>query len=228
MRGAFFGAEALRQTRRGIPQDGMGSGNYALFRCDIDDSQLLFGAAARKRNLLAQQKQLEELQIQRHALQQLCDRMQQLNAELQRIRPLDYVARASDLLKAQQQLREVEQLLASLDLSEYQDLEQELQRVQLRYHELDARRESLGTELGGLKTNLNNITVQVTRLADQGDALLNNRDRAESYLLDAAALHPLHQARSYLPRYVCRVGLRFHHAPPPFIALDTGCESRHK
>ena len=181
-------AEALRQTRRGITQDGMGSGNYALFRCDIDDSQLLFGAAARKRNLQAQQKQLEELQIQHHALQQLCQRMQQLTTQLLRIRPLDYVARANDLLKAQQQLREVEQLLASLDLSEYQDLEQELQRVQQRYHELDARKDSLGTELGGLKTNLDNIHLQVTRLADQGDSLLEARDQAESYLLDAAAL----------------------------------------
>src|SRR5690606_25960022 len=181
-------AESLRQTRRGVTQDGMGSGNYALFRCDIDDSQLLFGAAARKRNLQAQQQQLEQLQIQQHALQQLCERIHQLIMQLQRIRPLDYVDRASALLEAQQQLREVEQQLASLDLSEYLDLEEELQRVQQRYHELDARKDSIGTELGGVRTNLDNIQLQVTRLADQGDSLLDARDRAESYLLDAAAL----------------------------------------
>lgn len=181
-------AEALRQTRRGITQDGMGSGNYALFRCDIDDSQLLFGAAARKRNLQAQQKQLEELQIQHHALQQLCQRMQQLTAQLQRIRPLDYVARANDLLKAQQQLREVEQLLASLDLSEYQDLEQELQRVNKRYQQLTEQQKQLNNQDGALNNELRKISEQVTHLADQSDSLLEARDQAESYLLDAAAL----------------------------------------
>src|SRR5690606_3011581 len=36
-------AEVLRQTRGGITREGMGSGNYAMFRCDIDDSQLVFG-----------------------------------------------------------------------------------------------------------------------------------------------------------------------------------------
>src|SRR5690606_28480120 len=47
-------AEALRRTRRGITREGMGSGNYALFRCDIDDAQLVFDAGARERNLRAQ------------------------------------------------------------------------------------------------------------------------------------------------------------------------------
>ncbi|MFA5678044.1 MAG: SbcC/MukB-like Walker B domain-containing protein [Pseudomonas sp.] len=181
-------AENLRHTRRGITMDGMGSGNYSLFRCDIDDSQLLFGAAARKRNLQAQQARLEQLQTQRHVQQQLCNRLQQLLRQLQRIRPLDYHARASQLLEAQQQLRQVEQQLESLNLSDYQDLENELQRVRQRHDELTGLRDSLGTQLGELNNELKKITEQVSRLADLGDTLLQRRDDAESYLLDAAAL----------------------------------------
>lgn len=181
-------ADSLRQTRRGITQDGMGSGNYALFRCDIDDSQLLFGAAARKRNLLAQQAQLEQLQVQQHALKQLCERLHQLITQLQRIRTLDYQSRASHLLETQQQLREVEQQLESLDLSAHQDLEDELQRVNQRYQQLSGHQKQLQSQLGGLDTELKQINNQVTKLADQGDSLQESRDQAESYLLNAATL----------------------------------------
>src|SRR5690606_1903396 len=51
-------ADTLRLTRRGVTVDGMGSGNYALFRCDIDDGLLVFGEEARQRNLRAQQATL--------------------------------------------------------------------------------------------------------------------------------------------------------------------------
>ena len=49
-------AEELRQTPRGVTADGMGSGNYAMFRCDIADAELVFGAkfapVAARRGLL--------------------------------------------------------------------------------------------------------------------------------------------------------------------------------
>ena len=53
------------QTRRGHPRRRLG--NYALFRCDIDDSQLVFGAA-RERNLRAQEQRLHDLDLQQHQL----------------------------------------------------------------------------------------------------------------------------------------------------------------
>ena len=42
-------AEELRGTARGVTSDGMASGNYAMFRCDIADADLVFGAAAHGR-----------------------------------------------------------------------------------------------------------------------------------------------------------------------------------
>lgn len=181
-------ADSLRQTRRGITRDGMGSGNYALFRCDIDDSQLLFGVAARQRNLQAQQAQLEQLQIQRHGLSQQCNHLQQLISQLQRIQPLDYQARASQLLETQQQLHRVEQQLSQLDLSGHEHLEDELQKVQQRHQQLMVTQQQLQNQLGGLTSELKQINAQVSRLADQGDSLQDSRDKAERYLLDAASL----------------------------------------
>ena len=181
-------AESLRQTRRGITSEGMGSGSYAMFRCDIDDSQLVFGAAARERNLLAQQALLAEQQVLRQSHQQLSDNLHSLGTALQRIKPLDYAARANLLLETQQQLREVEQQLASLDLSAHQDMENELQRVDQRHEELKEHQKHLQKESGELSLRLEQVTEQVRRLADQGEALQDKRDNAERYLLDAAAL----------------------------------------
>ena len=35
-------AEELRHTRRGLTADGMGSGGYTLYRCDLPDAELVF------------------------------------------------------------------------------------------------------------------------------------------------------------------------------------------
>ena len=42
-------ANALANTRRGLTANGMGSGGYAMFRCDMQDSELVFGQGARER-----------------------------------------------------------------------------------------------------------------------------------------------------------------------------------
>ena len=179
-------AEALRRTRRGITREGLGSGNYALFRCDIDDAQLVFGAGARERNLQAQQKQLEQLQVQRHSLRQQQQGLQQLAQLLAQIRPLDYAACAGNLLEQQRQLREVEQQLSSLDLGEHHDLEDEQQRVSERHRQLQQRQRELVEQQGRLDEKHHQVSQRIKQLADQSDTLLERKDQAEQHLLEAA------------------------------------------
>ena len=183
-------AGALRQTRRGITRDGMGSGNYALFRCDIDDSQLVFGAAARERNLRAQEQRLHDLDLQQHQLRRELEALRELARQLGQIAPLEYAARASELLDSQRQLREVEQQLEALDLGAHHDLESEQQRVTLRHRELELHGKELDVQLGRLQEKQVSIGQRITHFADQSDALLDARDKAEQYLLDAAAQVP--------------------------------------
>lgn len=183
-------AEALRRTRRGITREGMGSGNYALFRCDIDDAQLVFGAGARERNLRAQQQQLDQLQVQRHSLRQQLQALQQLAALLGQIRPLDYAARATVLLDCQRQLREVEQQLSDLDLGAHQDLDDEQQRVSARYQELQQHQRELVEQQGRLAEKHQQVSQRIRQLADQSDSLLERKDQAEQHLLETAGKLP--------------------------------------
>lgn len=183
-------AEALRHTRRGVTSDGMGSGNYALFRCDIDDSQLVFGAAARERNLAAQEATLEQLSVQRHNQQQQHLALRQLAKLLGQIQPLDYAARAAQLLDSQRQLREVEQQLEALDLGAHRDLEDEQSRVTQRHRELEQQAKRLGVQHGRLEEKLSNAQQRIQHYADHSDQLLNAKDQAEQHLLDAAGRVP--------------------------------------
>ncbi len=183
-------AEALRLTRRGITREGMGSGNYALFRCDIDDSQLVFGAAARERNLRAQESNLQQLSVQRHSLRRQVDVIRQLAGRLGQVRSLDYAASASTLLDTQRQLREVEQQLESLDLAEHRDLEDQQRLITERHNELDRRRKDLDTRHGRLEEKLAAATQRIQNFANESDNLLNAKERAEASLLDAAAQLP--------------------------------------
>ncbi len=52
-------AQALRMTPRGITDDGLASGSYSMWRCDLPDSELVFGQGARQRALVAKQAELD-------------------------------------------------------------------------------------------------------------------------------------------------------------------------
>ena len=183
-------ADALRHARRGITREGMGSGNYALFRCDIDDSQLVFGAAARERNLAAQEATLEQLSVQRHNQQQQHLALQQLTKLLGQIQPLDYAARAAQLLDSQRQLRDVEQQLEMLDLGAHSYLENEQDKVTGRHRELEQQGKQLGVQHGRLEEKLSNTDQRIQQYAAQSDHLLEAKDQAEQHLLEAASKVP--------------------------------------
>ena len=183
-------AEALRKTRRGITREGLGSGNYALFRCDLDDSQLVFGATARERNLKAQLASLEQLQVQRQQVRQEYALLGQLDTYLAQLQPLEYVACANQLLNSQQQLHRIEQQLERIDLGAYRDLEQQQQQADQRYRELERLGKEQDQQQGRLEEKLTGVSAQVRQFADHSDQLLARKEAAEQALLETAAELP--------------------------------------
>ena len=179
-------AEALRRTRRGITADGMGSGNYTLFRCDIDDSQLVFGETARERNLQAQRLAQRELRGHYESANRDYQAARQLAEQVERLKPLAQAAAVAGLLDIQRRLREVEEQLERLDLSAHQDLEQEQQRLRGHYQTLEEHQRQLNEENGRLGALLKELDQRIRRFADTSDQLRERQERAEAALLDAA------------------------------------------
>ncbi|MAT49617.1 MAG: hypothetical protein CMK32_00315 [Porticoccaceae bacterium] len=176
-------AATLRLTRRGITADGLASGGYAMFRCDLNDSELVFGEAARERNLRAQLASLQAIQLQHQQANDAYQAVRQLQQQVNRFQPLHWVETVSELIDNQRQLREVERDLENLDLSDHRDLEQEHEQAQQRYQSLEHEQREQDRREGQLEEQLNACGKNLRQFADRSEALEQARDDAEAALL---------------------------------------------
>lgn len=183
-------ANILRNTRRGITKDGLGSGNYAMFRCDLEDDQLVFGESARERNLLAQQKTLQLLQEKSIQANNDYQAVKQVSDQIKLVKTLDQAAVVMRMLDSQRQLRQVEQQLQNLDLSEYDDLEQEQFRVKGEHDELMAAAGRITEKSARLDEKRLGCERRINEFSDRNDALEEKKASAESYLMKAARYIP--------------------------------------
>ncbi|MFP1683124.1 ATP-binding protein [Alloalcanivorax sp. C16-1] len=175
-------ADALRTTRRGITADGLGSGNYALFRCDLDDGQLVFGEGARERNLQAKRNEQRDLEDTYQRAAQDYQAVKQLHDQVQAFRPLNWIGAAGQLLDAQRQLEEIDKALAALDLSDHQELEDKQQRARALHRDLEARQKALNEAHGKLTATLESCDAGIRKLADQSERCQQEQDDAEANL----------------------------------------------
>ena len=175
-------ADTLRSTRRGITADGLGSGNYALFRCDLDDGQLVFGEGARERNLQAKRNERLDLEEQYQQAAQDYQAVKQLHDQVKAFQPLNWVDAASHLLDAQHQLQETENALANLDLGDHQALEEKQRQARALHHDLETRQKALTEAHGKLNAELDACGATLRKLADQSDRFQQEQDDAEANL----------------------------------------------
>ena len=183
-------AEKLRHTRRGLTADGMGSGNYSMYRCDLPDAELVFGAAARERALAAKQAELEGLETDWQAAN---DRMQQAAALLQAVdglAPLSYAEGLAGMLESRRELQKLENLLSQLDLGEFEDIEQRLQELRRNESELNTRQAELNQRLGELRGLLEASEARCDRLSRLQEETGAEAERDEANLRAIATVWP--------------------------------------
>jgi DNA repair exonuclease SbcCD ATPase subunit len=175
-------AEELRGTRRGITEDGMGSGAYSMWRCDLPDSELVFGSGARERALVAKQNELETIEIEWNREN---DRMQQAVALLDLVDSLHaskYGDALADVLSIHRTIEENSAMLEQLDLTEHQDLEERLRTLQEKSDALKDREAELNAGKGRLQTELEEIQKQLLSLNSQQERNLEKVDKHEAAL----------------------------------------------
>lgn len=157
-------AEELRQSARGVTADGMGSGNYAMFRCDIPDADLVFGAAARERALRARLAELEKLTGDRQEANVRMQESARLIEAIDQLAPLNYADCLAALLDRHREISRVERLIERLDISGYSSLNAQL--VELREQEAQLRRGEgeLNKRQGHLLEQQEGIVTKITEL----------------------------------------------------------------
>ena len=183
-------AQALRHARRGLTKEGLGSGGYAMYRCDIEDSELVFGQHARERALAAKEQELEQLYEQANEAQQQQREAQSLLDAVQLLRPASFVEQIQAMLAVQYDMRQAETTLASLDVSDFSALEQEFDALKDKADELDNQITGFDSELGGLQQQLNDCDEQCKKLSLLTEASGELADEKEQQVRAISAVWP--------------------------------------
>ena len=191
-------AEALRNVARGITREGLAAGNYSLWRCDLADSELVFGHYARERALAAKQQEYQDLLSQAHAAQGNLDAIQRLFKAIEGIKRIDYATLMQGILALHRKLRQTEKTLNELDTGEFQALDQELLVLREKYSQLEADLKQLENEKGRLAQEYDAEVALGRKLADEQDKFIEHAEDREMAVRSVAKAYPQFDAEAAL------------------------------
>jgi energy-coupling factor transporter ATP-binding protein EcfA2 len=183
-------AEELKKTRRGVTAQGLGSGAYAMYRCDIPESDLVFGQGAREKALTAKKTELNELAKQANDLQALVAEVKDLYAAVNQLRHLQHGQLMREMLETQRELRKAEQALSSLDISEGASIEAEYKEVVAQLDELNKKIRQGDEKKGSLNQRIVALTKQCEVLSDQQESTEERAEEKEQYLRNIVEFWP--------------------------------------
>ncbi len=182
--------DTLKTTRRGVCKEGLGSGAYSMYRCDLDDSDLVFGAAARERALIAKQNEIQTLAAQcNEALASLKEASQLLDA-INLLRQVDFADQIRAMLDTHYRLQQAEKSLDSVDVADFSGVEQEFELLKQKADEQDAHIRELDGLLGSLQQRLKDSEQKCKALSDRQEVTSDAADLAEESLRHVASLWP--------------------------------------
>lgn len=183
-------AQTLRKTRRGLTKQGMGSGSYSMYRCDMSDTELVFGQGARERALSAKQKEFQQLAEQASQAQQSTREAQDLLLAVNQLRHLTYADQLQQMVSVNRNWQNAEKQLDQIDLSDFSDLEVEYEELAESAQQLDGKIQTLDSELGQTAQQLKESEKRCAVLSDQQEFTSDKADQNEDNLRSISKVWP--------------------------------------
>lgn len=181
--------QVLRLTARGIMSKGLGSGGYSLFRCDIDETDWVFGAEARKRSLAAKSQQLSQQQAEFNLTQANIAEVAALLEQFKKIKPLQLSAKVEAILLNYRKIQKAENQLKQIDIKDHTDFEANLIALKSDYQEVEQETKSLTEKMGQYKAELNLTEKSIGAISDEKEALLADKENCEQRLYVIADIY---------------------------------------
>lgn len=182
--------EELRMTRRGVTRECLASGNYSMWRCDMDESDLVFGVEARKRATVAKQSELDRITQQWQAVN---DKMQALGEFIRCIEQVKHLNLAdvlAQMLSCHRELQKLENLINQIDLDDHGELEQKLSELKAQEEKLREEEDFLIKQIGQLEEKQSSLKRVVARIADEQDATQSHVETCETALRAMVEIWP--------------------------------------
>jgi len=176
--------QALRKTARGICSNGLGSGNYSMFRCDVDDADLVFGQGARARALLAKQEQLDSNLMQSQKIEQEHREVANCFDWVDKIKSPRSAETVKVLLELYRTLQNSEQQLENLDLTEFEELEASLTELDVEYRETDEKINNCHKTTGELGQKSKSLVATIAKLANEQEEIAEQQDMGEAAIYE--------------------------------------------
>ncbi|MDH5547044.1 MAG: hypothetical protein OEZ43_15740 [Gammaproteobacteria bacterium] len=191
-------ADELRKTRRGITEDGMGSGNYSMWRCDLPDAELVFGAAARERALTAKRAELEKIEQEWNSANDRLQQAQLLLRSVDTLKPSIYADVLSDIIASHREMKKLDGLLEQLDLSDHKELELKLKQLKQTQDELSNKEAQYNQSLGKIQEKLKEIDKQISAVGKLQELDMERVESREEALNAISAVWPDFDANARL------------------------------
>ncbi|ACR12607.1 conserved hypothetical protein [Teredinibacter turnerae T7901] len=182
--------ETLRTTARGLTPDGLASGNYSMWRCDLDDSELVFGQGARERALKAKLREAEALASNSTALEKEQQLLADVFNHIDAIRPASCGKVVREILDLHRQIESAQSQLDNLDLSDFKHLEEQLHTLKAEYREQESQQRDLNKQAGRLHEREQQTARKAKDLADALELFQEAREAAEVAIERIADWHP--------------------------------------
>lgn len=180
----------LRKTARGITPEGLGSGGYSMFRCDLDDANLVFGQAARERALSAKLKQLESLTQQYQAYENTYQDALRIQDLINQIQPVLCGKIIGDMVGLYRRLEKAELQLTNLDLSSFASLETQLEDLRQQHNEIEKLGINLSEQRGALENKKQQFVVVIKKLTAEQEILQTAQESCEARVNKVGGIYP--------------------------------------
>ncbi|WP_045858771.1 ATP-binding protein [Teredinibacter purpureus] len=172
-------AKMLRSTSRGITPEGLASGNYSMWRCDLDDSELVFGQGARERALKAKENECEKLAVDANSAEQDYQSIARIFESVEAIKTVQCADVIQTILNLHRDIQSTESALERLDLSDFEHLECQLHDLKTSYLALETQSRDLVKDTGRLQERERQNAKKVTELADAVEIFQEAQEDAE-------------------------------------------------
>lgn len=199
-------ADTLRGTARGITPEGLGSGSYSMWRCDLEDSELVFGQAARERALRAKERECEQLLQTAQQVEQDYQQLSRVLELVDAIGPARCAEPIQAMLALHRQIARAERELQQLDLSDFTQLEEELAKLRAAYQGEEQNLRQLVEEAGKLMEREVNVGKTVRQYADAQETFQQAQEALEEEVFSLSRIYPAVDADKALEEAAGRAG----------------------
>lgn len=178
--------DELQMTKRGLMKDGKASGSRTYFLADA--KELVFGKKARQEQLRLVSEQLEQAEVDLATVKSQKKTLDEMSTALVGLR--EVTLDATPLLSIAHELATAQHAMATLDLTEVEDMQCQLEKLEADISEIDVQNEEDIRLINNADRDIKTANEKIAELLRRRDAVLEAAQLQTHRLGELVASNP--------------------------------------